>query len=288
MYFTAFTPATGVELWTYDGVSVPVPVADLYPRPTSSDLAELTAFGNQLVFRANNGAIGEELFSVVGSTITPINIYPDDPSCAPDCGSEPESLTVYNGVLYFSAFDGTSFGLFRLNGTTPQLLSTVSGPQGITGVGNRLVFGAFDFGQYRLYSYEIGGGASKISDVVVDDVRFHPEKKFGVLNGLVYFPGNDGVSGEELWVTDGTAAGTSRFADLNAGPPSSNPRKFAVFKGELYFSADDGIIGFETRATNGTTIRPLADIFPGPLGIAWDSPTPFGEVLAFSAVSPVL
>src|SRR5262245_18081748 len=44
-----------------------------------------------------------------------------------------------------------------------------------------------------------------------------------VLGGAAYFVANDGDHGEELWVTDGTAAGTLLVKDINPGTDSSNP-----------------------------------------------------------------
>ncbi|HEY0095360.1 MAG TPA: hypothetical protein VGB96_13605, partial [Archangium sp.] len=61
----------------------------------------------------------------------------------------------------------------------------------------------------------------------------------------VVFPASDGVSGMELWCSDGTAEGTFLFADVAAGPGSSNPDSFAVVGSTLYFSADDQVSGRE-------------------------------------------
>jgi ELWxxDGT repeat protein len=55
----------------------------------------------------------------------------------------------------------------------------------------------------------------------------------------VYFSYNDGVNGYELWVSDGTVAGTGLFKDLYVGSNGSNPRYFTVANNKLFFIADD-------------------------------------------------
>ena len=70
----------------------------------------------------------------------------------------------------------------------------------------------------------------------------------------------------ELWRSDGTAAGTTRLLDINPGRRSSSPSGFTEFNGFLYFNAADGTNGRELWRTDGTTagttlvldIRPLA------------------------------
>lgn len=58
-------------------------------------------------------------------------------------------------------------------------------------------------------------------------------------NNNIYFSYNDGVHGYELWVSDGTAAGTVLFKDIYAGSSGSNPRAFTVANNKLFFMADD-------------------------------------------------
>src|SRR6185503_16438260 len=53
------------------------------------------------------------------------------------------------------------------------------------------------------------------------------------------FAADDGVHGNELWQTDGTAAGTTLLADIAPGDAASNPGGFTLSGYNLYFSADD-------------------------------------------------
>ena len=68
---------------------------------------------------------------------------------------------------------------------------------------------------------------------------------------MYYFEADDGVSGFEIWKTDGTEAGTVMVRDI-AAVWGSNPDNFTPFNGEVYFRADDGINGNELWKTDGT------------------------------------
>jgi ELWxxDGT repeat protein len=46
--------------------------------------------------------------------------------------------------------------------------------------------------------------------------------------------------GQELWTSDGTAAGTMMVKDINPGAGGSSPGAMTNFNGTLYFSANDG------------------------------------------------
>ena len=63
-------------------------------------------------------------------------------------------------------------------------------------------------------------------------------------NTHIYFGADDGANGSEVWISDGTAAGTVLFLDVNPGPGSSNPASFTRLDGLLYFVAS-GSSGYE-------------------------------------------
>ncbi|NJM26855.1 MAG: T9SS type A sorting domain-containing protein [Bacteroidia bacterium] len=67
--------------------------------------------------------------------------------------------------------------------------------------------------------------------------------------GLFYFSATSALSGEELWVSNGTDAGTLLVADIHAGAGDSAPRPIGQFDNILLFSADNGIDGTELWMT---------------------------------------
>ena len=68
-----------------------------------------------------------------------------------------------------------------------------------------------------------------------------------VYKNKIYFQATNGsaLNGAELWVTDGTTAGTMMLKDINPGTAGSSPNNFIEYKGLLYFTA--------TTATNGSS-----------------------------------
>ncbi len=64
------------------------------------------------------------------------------------------------------------------------------------------------------------------------------------VHGKLMFVVDDGVHGEELWISDGSSTGTSLVLDINPLTPSSNIfSPIATANGHLFFGADDGVHG---------------------------------------------
>ncbi|GAA4276581.1 ELWxxDGT repeat protein [Aquimarina mytili] len=104
-------------------------------------------------------------------------------------------------------------------------------------------------------------------------------------NGKLYFLADDRIHGEELWVSDGTTAGTHLLADIRPGSYSSNPKDFVELNGKLYFSARGAHIGAELWETDGTPegTQLVADINPQPGNGGVGNLTVFNNKLYFSA-----
>lgn len=75
---------------------------------------------------------------------------------------------------------------------------------------------------------------------------------FTRINGVLFFRPDDGIHGDELWKTNGTAAGTTLVKDINPGSNGSELDLFTNVNGVLYFVANDGTHGTELWKSDGT------------------------------------
>ncbi|MDP4148734.1 MAG: T9SS type A sorting domain-containing protein [Bacteroidota bacterium] len=131
----------------------------------------------------------------------------------PTGSSFPHNFTVCAGKLYFIAMDNTNFNTVWVTSGTDATTQRI-GP--ITGVSNSI---------QNLVTY----------------------------NNKLFFSFDDGSgTGQELWASDGTEAGTSLLADLNPGTGNSTPQVFTVCNGKLFFAAVDNTGLFELYVSDGT------------------------------------
>lgn len=85
---------------------------------------------------------------------------------------------------------------------------------------------------------------------------------------LLFFSADNGLSGRELWSSDGTTAGTSMVIDTCPGVRGSGPSYLIAWEGLIYFQADDCSAGPELWVSDGSaegTVL-LADVRPGSAG----------------------
>jgi ELWxxDGT repeat protein len=69
--------------------------------------------------------------------------------------------------------------------------------------------------------------------------------EFTAVGNTLYFTADDGINGNELWKSDGTASGTVMVKDINYGTGGSYPRDFTAIGNTLCFTANDGYSGIE-------------------------------------------
>lgn len=88
------------------------------------------------------------------------------------------------------------------------------------------------------------------------------------VGGVTYFSASSATTGEELWKSNGTSAGTVLVKDIYSGMSGSSPRNLTEVNGTLYFTASNQLNGEELWKTDGTTAGTVMvkDIQPGQYG----------------------
>ncbi|KKK81928.1 hypothetical protein LCGC14_2808490, partial [marine sediment metagenome] len=110
-------------------------------------------------------------------------------------------------------------------------------------------------------------------------------KKLAVLDTMIVFVGKDATNGEEIWITDGSVAGTKLLKDINPGSGSSAPTNLEVSGDKVFFAAFDGSSGIELWMTDGTSDGTVMvkDVFSGSNSSSPDMITPFYGSVVFRA-----
>jgi ELWxxDGT repeat protein len=199
--------------------------------------------------------------------------------------SYPQHFTEFQGEIYFAAqvgawpepsghvwkTDGTEDGTVRLQPVCDETAANCAEwPRSFTSVGERMFFAADNLlsGTEVWVTDGTDAGTRVVKDIAAgefDAFRFRADSPnpFWKVNDRVFFAADDRVHGNELWVSDGTEAGTVLVKDIHPTGGSA-AREGVELDGQLIFVANDGVHGEELWTSDGTAegTRLLADIHP--------------------------
>jgi ELWxxDGT repeat protein len=223
----------------------------------------IVSLGNQILLQAGNA--WDELWRSDGTSAGTIPLLSGVLSIERVLA---DSSAARDGVLLFAGSasgsgeelwqsDGTVAGTHLAAEIVPGAGSKRLGPFATTGP---VVF--FAAGGDEIWKNDAGGTSLVLALPGNPSVGI---RSLTALGGKVYFSYDDGAHGRELWVSDGTPAGTRLFADIQPGAGSSNPRHLHAEGNILLFAASDGVHGIEPWRTDGTApgTRMIQDIAPG-------------------------
>ncbi len=94
------------------------------------------------------------------------------------------------------------------------------------------------------------GGTLATTVQLATNIKF--EDAISLQSGKLLFRGTTPATGSEVFITDGTGAGTTLLKDINTGAASSDPADFTQLNGIVYFSAVSAAEGRELWKSNGT------------------------------------
>ncbi|MFO0585731.1 MAG: ELWxxDGT repeat protein [Anaeromyxobacter sp.] len=209
-----------------------------------------------------------------------------------------EEIAVVGSRIFFAAVDvdhgqepwvsdGTVAGTHLLADLAPGVASSF--PQGFVPCGSVVCFAAYDVDHgYELWTTD---GTAAGTHRIEIEAGSNGSSLFGLtpLNALVVFVANDAdhgtdVHGSELWVTDGTAAGTKLLKDITPGAGGTDLGQLTAVGGRIFFSAASADLDYELWSTDGTpegtkrvkNLNPTGPSYPFRL-------TPLGDEVFFSA-----
>ena len=298
----------GDELWTTDGTAAgTVQITDINPgsgdslmRFTRADdfwRPAMISVGQWLFFAADDGESGFELWRSDGTEAGTKRVK--DIFRGPDSGIEAPRFAAVGDTLFFFAMNNTNQGseLWKSDGTAQGtvLVESINDVPGETAFPNPLdtdgilaatstnvFFRGFDGSNVGLYTSD-GASVTRLVETSPSGV-VSPNFLDGltVWQDLLYFRAHTDGRGAELWVSDGTPAGTRilrEYAREN-GSTIRNPTEFVPSGDYLFFACDTGTrdrIGQELCRTDGTpegTVL-VREIQPG---AGFSSPSEFVDV----------
>jgi ELWxxDGT repeat protein len=260
LYFSGNDGTHGYQLWKTDGTTTGTvmltnvnTLGGLFPRL-------LTVVNGTLYFQAFNNFNGQLWKSdgTAAGTVPVANVYSSN---VINLGRQ---FIDVNGTLYFTIDErlagGSGYRLWKSDGTTSGTVPVALVPIiiSLTSYQGTLYFAGADNGHgYQLWKSD----GTATGTVRITNINPGGSAGFGfvglapmiVADGRLLFAGDDGVHGQELWVSDGTADGTTMVADINPGAPGSTPANLTVVDGVVYFTADDGTHGVELWKVGAVT-----------------------------------
>ncbi len=260
VYFVAYRDSTGSELWMSDGTASGTQMLRLlHPSPSNiDDFVALpgVALGDRLVFAVNDGVHGKEPWVTDGTaegTYLLRDIYPGEYGSSTIWAPVKMAVSGETAIL-FAHDPERGLALWRTDGTSAGTELVADLDDQVDGLSEGFLHGSI-----------LRGG------------RFGEE---------LLFAADDGSTGVELWVSDGTEAGTRLVEDLEPGvsgtgvPDSSDPMEFAVSGGVGFVAGYRGV--WSTDGSSSGTERLAGDWAGRPIATRTSS-TSLAEVEAFFA-----
>ncbi|HZR86729.1 MAG TPA: Hint domain-containing protein [Bradyrhizobium sp.] len=277
--------STPTDLWVTDGTAagtVELTALNL----GSAELNPLTVFNGQVFFDGLNASNQTGLWATDGTVAGTHEVT--GISGANSSGLDPHDLTVFNGEMLFAgsnasgaiglwASDGTGGGTHELtgisgaygNGLDPTYLTVFNGEVLFKGVNSHGVQGLWVTDGTATGTHELTGisGAAVPGPFPTPPNNGLAPSELTVFSGKVYFAGTSlsyqPVAEEDLWVTDGTAAGTHAITGISGTSPYGvRPGDLTAFNNELLFSGSDssGKVGLWVSDGTGAGTHELTGI----------------------------
>jgi ELWxxDGT repeat protein len=248
----------GLRLWrTQPGSDTVQLVSDLAPGSGNTASYAVAGGGGRAYFMVQLDSPDPrcELWVSEGNTLGTRHLHSTDLEGA----SCPDRLVLVGDRVFFAAH-----GDLVSSGPLPGTVSVIDGGEveltlhyDAVALEDHLVFVLFWFATRNYFVFSTDGTPGNFETLTtVPSSQFGTPPELGVFGDHLYLTGWDAEAGRELWRSDGTPAGTHRFADLVAETASSSPEQSRLWGNRVAFLArePDGVRrAFATDGTAGGT-----------------------------------
>ncbi len=272
--YTASCPMTslidathGREPWVADGALGMVLLKDIYPGNGWSIPSPMVRVGSSFYFSATNLTTGNELWKTDGTPQGTQQVADINPGAE---NGNPRDMLEFNGALYFTVEDGTrGRELWKSNGT-PAGTTMVKeiGPGAEDGTFG--MFGTALGGMYFIAGDGVSGfelwksdgtshGTVRVKNIAPDvgGISIYGDYSAAALGDRLAFglefESNGKVDGS-LWISDGTATGTTPIKSFPGVGYGSAPYEMTALGDGVLFGAFDNIDVHELWRTDGTAV----------------------------------
>ena len=256
--FTAYDATFDLEVYVTDGTSGgtmrlkdinTVPGSGSGTLGSSPNIGGGVEINGKYLFRANDGVNGSELWVTDGTTDGTLilkDIFPGEYGPGSPRSSNPGNFVKVGNEVFFTATtfldDGISYSdtLWKTDGTTDGTVKLLD-------IRPLLTDGNYAVSNGRLFAVVYGtqqilvtdGTSSGTTLLDSSDIGNDPKYLTAYGDGIIYQARVFATIGEELYFTDGTAAGSRVVRDIRPGQQASDPTDFVVFGDERFTGFDD-------------------------------------------------
>ncbi len=267
-YFFGNDGVNGFELWKSDGTeSGTTMLKNINPNSGSSgSYLRGAVIDNLIIFEAYDVISGNEIWKTDGTEAGTTMIKNIDNANSGSIYYD-NIYATFNNSVFFIANDGTNGNeLWKTDGTVSGTVMVKDINTGVVSsfiekihvdeFNNKLLFFVKGTGSTERTLWVSDGtnsGTSELLNIAASSVGNYSgvSTNFISLNNSTILTGENEVYGNEMWITDGTQAGTSFFVDLNH-KDGSLPDKFTKVNDKMLFRARGLEYGRQLFISDGT------------------------------------
>jgi len=240
------------------------------PGGESSAPTEFAAVNGTLHFVADDGVNGSKVWRSDGATIEMVPAGPGLPTG--EYYFQPRALTSVNSSLFFLAEGARGLGVWTIDSTRQARETFCNGNTSchgslsqLTGVNETLYFVlSYDPGHILCKLDNDGAMCFKVITPPPQSWSTPAPSELTNAAGTLFFAADDGVSGRELWCSDGTNT-ARRWSSTSHPKCLLRPDRTHGANGTLFFAADDGLHGNELFVARNRSLSSIGATAVAPI-----------------------